>query len=88
MQIEMLFASRKHDKDTPELVVAWDEYSVDNNPEGWFDAQREGLASWGDDLYRSTVIRVDIPLSAVQYVLNPPEPVLVAEWRNQPQENS
>jgi hypothetical protein len=34
----------------PELVAAWDEWSIDENPQGWADACKHALDSMGSDL--------------------------------------
>lgn len=33
-----------------ELLIAWDEWTVDENPEGWANACKEALEAVGDDL--------------------------------------
>ena len=39
MQIKMIWATYEQDPlATPELVEAWDEYTIDNNPQGFDDA--------------------------------------------------
>lgn len=51
--IETLWATRKSvdgGYHPPELLVAWDEFSVDANQEGWFEACTAALASLGGDL--------------------------------------
>lgn len=66
MEIYTVWGVRKVSPEEPELVTAWDEYSVDNNPEGYDEDVRRGLASWGDDLLTFRAIRISIPDSAVQ----------------------
>lgn len=50
MRIETVWAVRKYSPDEPELVVAWDEDSVDSNPEGFQADVDRALASLGSDL--------------------------------------
>jgi hypothetical protein len=61
MQIYTVWATRVQDPDEPELVTAWDEYSVDNNPEGFDKDVEESLASWGDDLDQHRRIVITVP---------------------------
>lgn len=60
MKIHAVFANRKHDPEEIELVTAWDEYSVDANPEGFADDVAKSLASWGDDLLRHVAVEIDV----------------------------
>ena len=41
MMIFGLFITRKHEKDIPELVDAWDEYTIEENPDGYQEAIRK-----------------------------------------------
>jgi hypothetical protein len=65
MKIHTLWAVRISSPDEPELVTAWDEYSVDANPEGWHKDVAEGLDSWGSDLETHRFIDIEIPDKAV-----------------------
>ena len=62
MDIECLFIKRKYHTadEPPELLVAWDEYSVDENLQGWNDATRKAIESVEGDLseYRFIKLRV------------------------------
>jgi hypothetical protein len=60
MDIFATFATRKHEPDAPELVVAWDEYCIDSNPEGYAEDVQKSLASWGDDFDQARTIRLSI----------------------------
>lgn len=77
MKINALFVTRTHATDVPELVEAWDEYTVDENPDGY----KAALAKWrgylndGDvDAFTVVTLRV-----SAQTVLNAlyPDPVVV-----------
>jgi hypothetical protein len=59
--IETLWGVRKGES-VPELMEAWDEYSVDENREGFNEACQNRIASWGDqlDIYRYIQIMVDM----------------------------
>jgi hypothetical protein len=44
----------------PEMIQAWDEFSIEENAEGWFSACKKALDAFGDDLdqYRYITLRV------------------------------
>jgi hypothetical protein len=44
----------------PELLNAWDEYSIDENFEGWYDQNQQALKAMGNDLdqFRYITLRV------------------------------
>lgn len=51
MDISTLWIKRKGCEDSPaELVVAWDEYSIEENWDGWASACKKALDAIGDDL--------------------------------------
>lgn len=66
--IKALFITRKHPQslrpEPPELVLAWDEYSVSEMPEEFQDACRRALESvnrdGGDPLDQSRVLEIKI----------------------------
>jgi hypothetical protein len=64
LQIKTLWGWRKNE-DFPELMQAWDEYSVDQNYEGWRDACDTSIRSWGDDLHAHRYIDLNVRLDAV-----------------------
>jgi hypothetical protein len=61
MIISTLWGLRKGER-MPELMEAWDEYSVDSYSDGWVKACEKAIASWGDDLveYREINVSVDV----------------------------
>ena len=61
MNIKCLWILRTSEPELPELVQAWDEFSVDDNPEGFADACADSLNRIGTDLedHRYITIRVD-----------------------------
>jgi hypothetical protein len=63
MKIHTVWAVRKCNPGEPELVTAWDEFSVDANSEGFEEDVKKSLESWGDDLlaFRRIDIRVSYP---------------------------
>ncbi len=58
-KIKCLFGLREG-IEMPELMVAWDEHSVDANYQGFLDDIEKSKKSWGDELVESRLIAVDI----------------------------
>ncbi|MBN9214718.1 MAG: hypothetical protein J0J04_07880 [Microbacterium sp.] len=52
--------------EAPELMVAWDECSVDENPNGFEGACAEEAASWGDDLVQQRRIILEVPAHLIR----------------------
>jgi hypothetical protein len=52
--------------DGPDLIEAWDEYGIDNNPEGWQEACEKALASVGDDLRAHRFIRLTVDYEKIE----------------------
>src|SRR5690349_13750049 len=70
MLILATFANRKWDpENSTELVVAWDEFSVEGNPDGYDQERDKALASWGDDLLRWVEVEIEVPMDEVDKVL-------------------
>lgn len=61
MIIRTLWIVRKHEDCLPELVEAWDEFSIDENYEGWVEACKAAVTSIGDDLAEERVLDISIP---------------------------
>ena len=59
MILHTLWGAR-HDESTPELMVAWDEYSVDTNYEGFREDCERAIASWGADLSEKRALDINI----------------------------
>jgi len=83
MIIVATYANRTYDPDVIELVDAWDEYSVENNYEGWKKSRQDALNSWGDDLLRWVTVEIEVPMGEICKALDPEivlksgEPVIV-----------
>jgi len=45
----------------PGLMVAWDEYAVDNNYEGYLEAKEQDTEAWGDDLLATRELVINVP---------------------------
>jgi hypothetical protein len=71
VRIHGLFITRKGSEDAPELVEAWDEFSIDGWFDGWETAKAKALGAIGSDLSSSAVVEIDIPDDAVFRALNP-----------------
>jgi hypothetical protein len=72
MQIRTLWITRKDFSNSPELVEAWDENSVDNWYEGWAAACDKALESIGDDLEEHRYITLNVPAKALREAFFPP----------------
>jgi len=49
-----------HDGETPECIVAWDEYSIEVNPEGWERDKKNVLNSYGMKTEDAREIRIKV----------------------------
>lgn len=67
IEIRTLWGTRKgFGPEYAELMVAWDEYCIDANPEG-FDADCEkAIASWGDDVEAARFITIRVDRDAIE----------------------
>lgn len=52
-------------EDIPELMEAWDEFSVDYYQEGFSEACEKAIKSWGDDLVAHRYIDLTVDLDAI-----------------------
>jgi len=58
MKITCMFGQRRSDPDVIELMVAWDEYCLDENPEGFAEACETAKRSWGDDMLAEREVEI------------------------------
>lgn len=72
MIIHTLWGLRKG-KFTPELMVAWDEFSVDNYQEGFAEDCEKVIASWGSDLVEKRYIDIHVHDDLLMRTFNPVE---------------
>lgn len=72
MKIFTVWATRPNSLDEPELVCAWDEYSADNNSDGFERDWKSALEAMGDDLHAHRHITLEIPASAVSKAFEVP----------------
>jgi hypothetical protein len=61
MRIHTVWGQRVGTENEPELMVAWDEFSVDANPEGFREDVEKALQSWGSDLETHRYIDIRLP---------------------------
>lgn len=72
MQLHVLFIQRTEDypgQHAPEARLVWDEYSVDENPEGFEEAIASDLAKCGDDVEFSRVITLEVDHGQIREIL-------------------
>lgn len=59
MKIKCLFGMRSNGYGI-ELMVAWDEYCIDENQEGFDEDCKKAKESWGNDLETARLVDIDI----------------------------
>jgi hypothetical protein len=61
MIIKTLWGERKgYEGQAPELMIAWDEYSLEQNYEGFEQQCQQAIESWGDELVQWRIIEVAV----------------------------
>jgi len=55
----------RHGYNNPELMVAWDELCVDENPEGFDDDCERSRKSWGEDLKAERFIDIVVDVQQI-----------------------
>ena len=61
MNVETIWITRySDDPGPPELLVAWDEYSVEANPDGFAEACRDARLAVGSDLKDSRRVLLSV----------------------------
>lgn len=63
---------RGYEGETPELMVAWDENSVDENPVGFATACAKEAESWGEDLMQQRTIIIAVPADMIEAAFRGP----------------
>jgi hypothetical protein len=71
MRIVTVFGLRTYEPNSPELLVAWDEYAVDENGEGWQDAKAKAIAEIGDELLTSAEVSIEVSEANILSILRP-----------------
>lgn len=49
----------------PEVMLAWDEYCLDDNWDGWEAEKARVIETWGDDLHAAREMVVSVPDDAI-----------------------
>lgn len=70
MRIWATFINRKHDPKAAELVTAWDEFSIEENPEGYDADVAASVKACQPDVLHSATVEIIIPDSQVLEILN------------------
>lgn len=70
MKIYATFINRRDQPKNAELVTAWDEESVEENPEGYASDVRSSIKACGSDVLNSATVEIIIPDSQVLEILN------------------
>jgi len=68
--IKTLWGVRKGEN-TPELMEAWDEYSIDQYREGWSEACQKAIDRWGTDLDAYRYIQIVVNLNKIEQAFAP-----------------
>lgn len=70
MIIKTMWGMRKGEQ-TPELMVAWDEYSVDGYTEGFEVECRRARESWENDLETYRMVDITVPRQSIKAAFLP-----------------
>lgn len=65
MQIHATFIRRTYEPTSVELIHAWDEYCVDDNPSGYHETLKDELDSIGTDLLDARTLLIEVDHDAV-----------------------
>lgn len=66
MIISSLWITRKGPEDTPELLAAWDEYSIEENWSGWVAACEQAMTGVGDDAAEKRFVNISVDDAALR----------------------
>jgi len=61
----------RHSDDTPELLAAWDQFSIDGNPGGFTAACENALDAVGDDVRDMAYLTIVVPEEPIFAALYP-----------------
>lgn len=79
MKIHVLFAQRKESypgEYGPEVLLAWDEFSVDENPDGFDEAVRETAKKNAGEMSAIRLVALEVDQHAIRELLVPKEPTV------------
>lgn len=71
MRLLCVFALRKDVEDTPELLLAWDEFCADSNYEGFEQERERVIRACGDDLAAVGDIEIEVDMGKIVGILKP-----------------
>ena len=63
----------RQSEDTPELLVAWDNFTIDGNPGGFTEACTSALAAVGGDVRDTAYLTIVVPEEPIFAALYPPD---------------
>lgn len=72
MRLHVLFGQRieSHEGEYgPEVLACWDEFSVDENPDGFNDACDKARADYGRDMAAMRIIEVEVDQDKIRHML-------------------
>jgi hypothetical protein len=72
MDLFILFGVRKSiyaGEYGPEALLCWEEYSVDENPDGWEKALKEAKAKYAPDMEAMRVIKIAVDADRIYKLL-------------------
>lgn len=81
MKVHILFGVRKEDypgQYGTEARLAWDEYCIEENPEGWAKAVEEERKLVGDDMQAMKVVVLDVDEDRIRKLVVGDTPVVKA----------
>lgn len=70
MRINGLFITRPHDPESLELLTAWDDISIDENPTGYQADLDRALRSVGDDVLNHAIVTIDVDSDKILEIVN------------------
>lgn len=79
MRIYATFVNFKYDPEVIELVHAWDEYSCDDNAEGYQASLERELASYDDEILNKIAVTLEVDEVPIRKLLSGRAPVLPAK---------
>lgn len=78
MKLRCLF-SCDDQNESPELILAWDEYSIDENEEGWSDALKKEKERLSIGAIPHAVVTLKVSASDILQRIFPPETQIETE---------
>lgn len=84
MIVKSLWITRKSEPEYPELLEAWDEYSIDQNPEGFEEACDEAIKAVGTDVEAIRYIDMFVAHQDIDKAFAPPVVTTQISYRDDP----